>query len=131
VVSDSLATVEPNLTPRLQERRSPVLRYAGFDQTGDVRAYLFQRVVIGEKNKLIVVAAEISLFVKHHVRIQDGPALCLHVLTLELESHELSEVVALRRALTENDVVAYLASRPQPAPAKGKRDAPPHDAPPQ
>jgi hypothetical protein len=125
VVSDSLTIAEPPLTPRAQERRSPVLRYAGFDQTGDIRAYLFQRVVIAEKNKLIVVAAEISLFVKHRVRIQDGPALCLHVLTLELENLELSEVAAVRRALTENDVVAYLASRPQPAPPKGKREAPP------
>ena len=125
MVTNLPATVDPQLQsdpPKLPA----VLRYAGFDQSGNVRSYLFQRVVAGEKNRLIVVAAEIPLLVKHHVRIQDGPALCLHVLLLEMQSIELSEPPVSRRVLTETDVLTYLAGRPQPAPStKGKREKPP------
>jgi len=127
VVTDLSATVDPQSQPVPTEPR-PVaaLRYAGFDQTGNIRSYLFQRVVVGEKNRLIVVAAEIPLLVKHRVRIQDGPSLCLHVLLLEMQLIESSEPPISRRALTDTDILTYLASRPQPAPsAKGKREKPP------
>jgi hypothetical protein len=119
-------TADPQLQPDAPKPRTgAVLRYAGFDQSGNVRSYLFQRVVLGEKNTLVIVAAEIPLLVKHHVRIQDGPALCLHVLLLDIQSIELSEPV-LRRALTDTDITSYLATRPQPAPStKGKREKPP------
>jgi hypothetical protein len=125
VATNLPATVDPQLQPD-PSKLPAVLRYAGFDQSGNVRSYLFQRVVAGEKNRLIVVAAEIPLLVKHRVRIQDGPALCLHVLLLEMQSIELSSPPISRRVLTETDVLTYLAGRPQPAPStKGKREKPP------
>jgi hypothetical protein len=125
VATNLPATVDPQLQPD-PPKLPAVLRYAGFDQSGNVRSYLFQRVVAGEKNRLIVVAAEIPLLVKHRVRIQDGPALCLHVLLLEMQSIDLSSPPISRRALTETDVLTYLAGRPQPAPStKGKREKPP------
>jgi hypothetical protein len=118
-------TVDAQLKPD-PHKLPAALRYAGFDQSGNVRSYLFQRVIVGEKNRLIVVTAEIPLLVKHHVRIQDGPALCLHVLLLELQSIELSQPPVSRRALTDTDILTYLAGRPQPAPSiKGKREKPP------
>jgi hypothetical protein len=68
---------ENHPTLNTQERRGALqLRYAGFDQAKDVRCYLFQILPPTEDQKLVVVNAQMSLFVKHGVRIQDGPALC-------------------------------------------------------
>ena len=96
------------------------LRYSGFDQRDNTRSYVFQYHVPGEKARPIVVSAEIPLLVKHNVRIQDGPALCLRTLMLEISGFDLSQTGALLRVLTAEDLLAYLASRPAPA-IKGKR----------
>ena len=124
MVTGLFTTADPQPGPQ-KPRVGAALRYAGFDQTGNVRSYLFQRVVVGEESSLIVVAAEIPLLVKHHVRIQDGPALCLQVLLLEMQSGESSEPPVSLHALTDTDILTYLATRPQPAPSvKGKREKP-------
>lgn len=108
-----------------QDGRLPaVLRYSGFDQVQNTRLYLFQSFVPGEKKKLIVVSAEMSLFVKHQVRIQDGPALCLHILKLETRPLDLQEKELSRRVITDEDISAYIAAHPKPEPAKGKREKP-------
>lgn len=125
--------VETALTDGLQKaphvsvarQSAPMLRYAGFEQVGNVRSYLFNHVVIGEKSTEVMVAVEISLFTKHHLRIQDGPALCLHVLSLDIEKEELAHAAGANHELTDQDIVAYLATRPIPAQTKGKRDKPP------
>jgi hypothetical protein len=111
----------PTITPK--ERRGGLhLRYAGFDQEKDVRSYLFQLLPPAEDQKLIVVNAEMSLFVKHHIRIQDGPALCLHALT------EAPEPVQLH-ALNEQDILNYIATRPVPVKRIGaKRGGRPAEA---
>jgi hypothetical protein len=98
------------------------IRYSGFDQRNDTRSYVFQYLVLGEKARPIVVSAEIALFLTHHVRIQDGPALCLHTLMSETNGVDLSQAGTLQRQLTAQDVLAYLASQPVPAQAKGKRE---------
>jgi hypothetical protein len=99
-----------------------VLRYSGFDQQENTRSYVFQYIVLGEKAKPIIVSAEIPLLVKHHVRIQDGPALCLYTLMLEIQSLDFSQTGIVRRLLTAQDLAAYLASQPRPAEGKGKRE---------
>src|ERR1700676_2236824 len=77
---------EAQPTLNTPERRGTLhFRYAGFDQAKDVRSYLFQILPPTEDLKLIVVNAEMSLFVKHRVRIQDGPAICLHALAASPE----------------------------------------------
>ena len=96
------------------------LRYSGFEQRDNTRYYLFQYCVPGEKGKPIVVSAEIPLLVQHHVRIQDGPALCLHILASENQGFDLSQTGAPKRVLTAQDLLAYLASLPVPV-TKGKR----------
>lgn len=122
---EAALTEDPQKAPHVSVARqaAPMLRYAGFEQAGNVRSYLFHRVVIGEKSTEVVVAIEISLFTKHRLRIQDGPALCLHVLLLDIEKAELAH--AANHELTDEDIVAYLASRPLPPQAKGKREKPP------
>jgi hypothetical protein len=99
------------------------LRYAGFEQVGSIRSYLFNRIVTGEKTTQVVMAAEIPLFMKHHLHIQDGPALCLHVLS-EIDRQETEHTTTANRALTDEDIVAYLATRPAPPQPKGRREKP-------
>lgn len=117
--------IAPEAPPTLNapERRGAVqLRYAGFDQVKDVRSYLFQILPPTEDQKLVVVNAEMSLFVKHRVRIQDGPALCLHALTGSPEPLQL-------HALTDQDILNYIASRPVAVKRIGaKRGGRPADA---
>jgi hypothetical protein len=66
-----------------------------------------------------VVSADISLLVKHHVRIQDGPDVCLHTLMLEIQG-VFSRTGVTRRVLTAEDLIAYLACQPIPV-LKGKQ----------
>lgn len=125
-----LAHVDAAITNGLEHargsgaRQSQMLRYAGFEQIGSVRTYLFNRVIIGQKSTPMVVTAEIPLFLKHHVSIQDGPALCLHVLSLEMNNLEAASTDGPTRELTEEDIVAYLATKPRPVAPKGKREKP-------
>ena len=102
----------------------PMLRYAGFEQTGSVRTYLFDHVVVGQKSTPLVVSAEIPLFLKYHVSIQDGPALCLQVLSSAVSKLEAADTSGPSRELTEDDIVAYLASKPKPPESKNKREKP-------
>jgi len=101
-----------------------MLRYTGFEQIGSVRTYLFNRVVIGQKSTPMVVTAEIPMFLKHHVSIQDGPALCLYVLSSDISKPEAASADGPSREVTEEDIVAYLATKPRPAAPKGKREKP-------
>src|SRR5579862_6250206 len=113
---------EGHATPQVPERRVALqLRYAGFDQAKDVRSYLFQVLPPTEDQKLIVVNAEMSLFVKHRIRIQDGPSLCLHALTGAPEPLQI-------HALCEQDILDYIAARPVPVKRIGaKRGGGPPD----
>jgi hypothetical protein len=121
MATNATVTKEPQL---VVERRGggalSSLRYSGFDQRDNTRHYVFQYCVPGEKARSIVVSAEIPLLVQHHVRIQDGPALCLHALTLAVQGFDPSQIGLPPRVLTAKDLVAYLASLPVPA-IKGKR----------
>jgi|SRR5713226_3851923 hypothetical protein len=98
------------------------LRYSGFDQQDNTRSYVFQYMVPGEKAIPIIVSAEIPLLVKHHVRIQDGPALCLYTLMLEIHGVDFCRTAKPLRLLTAEDVLAFLASLPPPPASKGKRE---------
>src|ERR1700688_4723239 len=62
------------------------LRYMGFDQVASIRSYKFERTAMGEETEMFVVTTDLTLFAKHHVGIQEGPTLCLHLLTAELGS---------------------------------------------
>jgi hypothetical protein len=98
------------------------LRYSGFDQQDNTRSYVFQYIVPGEKARPIIVSAEIPLLLKHHVRIQDGPALCLYTLMLEIHGVDFCRTAKPLRLLTAEDLLAYLASQPPPPATKGKRE---------
>jgi len=91
------------------------LRYLGFDQTGSVRAYRFQRVWPGEPTTTFTVTADLVLFRNHRVGMQEGPALCLQILAAGLAAAGSILLPPLQCALTDQHMLTYLASRPASA----------------
>lgn len=71
------------------------LRYLGFDQLQNARAYRFDVTAKGEATRQYTVTADLSLFRTHRVGIQEGPSLCAQKLATDLETgtegaHELT-----------------------------------------
>jgi hypothetical protein len=69
----------------------------------------------GEEPRELVVSADVALFTKHRVGIQEGPALSLRLLSADPNSS--------RSALTELDMQAHLARR-SAEPLRGKKRNP-------
>jgi hypothetical protein len=63
------------------------LRYLGFDQLQNARAFRFEVVVKGATTMQGVVVADMALFLQYSVGIQDGPSLCAARLTADLEQN--------------------------------------------
>jgi hypothetical protein len=82
------------------------LRYMGFDQTKAVRIYRFDSIVERAPAVRYIVTADLALFLKHRVGIQEGPALCARILASDLELIEQRE-----HTLTNDDLLAYVAAR--------------------
>jgi hypothetical protein len=111
-----------------KDEPKPDLRYAGFDQAANVRQYKFDAVSSGHAVERFVVSVDLSLLLKHHVGMQEAPALCLHKLTADLETAP----AAGRHELGNDDLLAYavsraaLAARKRAKPAfRGRRGSPP------
>ncbi|MDH4187588.1 MAG: cold shock domain-containing protein [Nitrospira sp.] len=117
--------------PRVQERRQETvqLRYMGFEQIECIRAYRFQRFSPGDQPETFIVTADLALFRKHHVGMQEGPSLCLQALMAELSGPDRIPQPSLQRALTDADMLTHLASRPVPVRRPHPRATPrPHHA---
>jgi hypothetical protein len=118
---------EPGRKPEV----STDLRYAGFSQADNIRSYRFDAVVHGRPVQQFAVTVDLALMLKHHVAVQEAPALCLRKLAADLKAcpdsgrHELADV----------DLLAYASSRAAALERKrakhwfaGRRGAPPHAA---
>ena len=113
--------------PALSGQHTACLRYLGFEQAQNVRAYRFERLLPGEETTTLLVTADMTLFARHHVALQEGPGLCLHLL-LAAEPGSLAQPVlhpqAAGRTLTEQDILAHVAAHPAPGnKARRKRAA--------
>jgi hypothetical protein len=82
------------------------LRYMGFEQAKAVRVYRFDRIEERVPTVRYTVTADLALFLKHHIGIQEGPALCARKLTSDLEGTEQCEHI-----LTNDDLLAYVTAR--------------------
>jgi hypothetical protein len=82
------------------------IRYLGFDQTQNSRAYLFDVCTDGRLKKHVSVTADIAVFRNHSVGIQDGPFLSGNKLTADLERGWEGE-----HELTAADVRAYAGAK--------------------
>ncbi len=90
------------------------LRYVGFEHRGNIRVYLFERLVPGTEKRKFAVDADLALFARHHIGMQEGPSLCLHLLVEELDAEGTVARTSLKCALSDREMLAYLASRPVP-----------------
>ena len=78
------------------------IRYLGFDQRQNSRVYQFDVRRDGRPTKQVSVTADIAVFRKHSVGIQEGPFLSGNKLTADLERGWEGE-----HELTAADVRAY------------------------
>jgi cold shock CspA family protein len=99
------------------------LQYVGFEQTGNTRAYRFRRISRGEETREFIVSADLALFVKHRVSIQEGPALSLRLLSA---SDGCSAPAERPRAqsLSDADMTAHLARRPAKGSMRNHKENP-------
>jgi len=97
------------------------LRYVGFSQANGLRTFQFQAVAEGEETRDYAVTADVGMFAKYHVGIQEGPALCKRLVLAELTAaHENCGPFKL----VEKDILAHVAARAV-APRKPFRRRPP------
>jgi cold shock CspA family protein len=97
------------------KKKETTLRFMGFDQIKGIRTYRFERTSMGEETETFAVTTDMALFTKHRIGIQEGPALCLHVLVMGLDSAVAgSGLQVMECSLTEQDMLTYLASKPVP-----------------
>jgi len=82
------------------------LRYLGFEQLQNARAYRFDAISKGEATRQFTVTVDLGLFRTHRVGIQEGPSLCAHKLLADLEA--CSEGV---HELTTEDLRVYAETR--------------------
>ena len=101
-------------------------RYMGFEQTGSVRSYRFQKECTGQNNQTLTVECDLALFAKHRVGIQEGPALCLRLLASAADGSLCVVEPVKRLALTDKDMIEHLARRPAPRPSHYRRISRPH-----
>jgi len=99
--------------PAEKKRKESMLRYVGFDQTKAIRTYRFERTSFGEDTESFVVTTDVTLFTKYHIGIQEGPSLCMRLLAVGLDD---TAITPPERALTEQDIITHLASKPAPSP---------------
>ncbi|HWR51764.1 MAG TPA: hypothetical protein VN428_11690 [Bryobacteraceae bacterium] len=87
------------------------VRYLGFEQQSEQRAYEFDRVSSGEERATFVFTMDLSLLRRCQVKVQDGPGLCLSLLKAGLETSDRSGWGALSRTVNEEDLRSYVARR--------------------
>lgn len=109
-------------TGKDRDREMMRLRYMGFEHRGNVRSYCFQRLTPGQQAQTFSVDADLLLFQTYQVRIQEGPALCLQLLSVGLESAGDPQSL-VRYALTGQHMSAFLASHPARAAKHGPRNS--------
>ncbi len=71
------------------------VRYLGFEQQRNARAYRFDVIEKGQPSRRFIVTADLALFLVHRVGIQEGPTLSASKLAADLErnfdgAHELT-----------------------------------------
>ncbi len=95
------------------------LRYVGFQHQGNRRVYRYERITPGEATQNFAVDADLSLFQICRIAIQDGPTMCMRILTAGLDSGQSTEAMA-SSFLTEQNIRDYQAALPLP-PAKAPK----------
>ena len=78
----------------------------GFNQAKNIRKYKFDGVAKDETATHFVVSADLALFVRYRVGLQEGPSLCLKKLSADLEMLQ-----PLPHELTSGDVADHVSAQ--------------------
>jgi hypothetical protein len=95
------------------------LRYMGFEQTRTRRLYQFDGATPMGATTRFVVSADLELFLRNRVSIQEGPSLCALKLKADLDAQHDGE-----HELTNGDLAAYVAERAAAAARKAEARKP-------
>jgi cold shock CspA family protein len=109
----------PRKTAPRDHEATMQLQYLGFDQIGNIRQYRFDGIARGAETRHFAVDADLALFARHRVSMQEGPTMCLRLLTAELPITAGQPNVS--RQLTDADMLSYLSTRAVPAVRKAPR----------
>ena len=109
------------------------LLYMGFTQKAGIRSFQFEHTMEISARKTtrvaLVLKADLSELMSAHVAVQDGPALCLHVLGSLLANN--GSPVPLVHKITTDEVAAFMRlrrARSEPAPNRRRRRPKPSSA---
>jgi hypothetical protein len=89
------------------------LRYVGFQHQGNSRKYRYERITPGEATQNFAIDADLALLHSCRVAIQDGPTMCMRILSAGLDAGASSEAMA-SCCLTEQHIRDYQATLPVP-----------------
>jgi hypothetical protein len=66
-------------------------------------------VAHSEENQDIIVTADLALFRKYGIAVQEGPPLCLRLVEAELQQPRLTQSGVWERKLTAEEILAHAA----------------------
>ncbi len=93
------------------------LVYMGFTQEAGIRCFHFQRVLtqarLANAPKIVqfTLKAEMSLFMEYRIPVQDGPSICLRILTDALAGIEETTVAPASFAVTTEHLSSFASAR--------------------
>jgi len=91
--------------------------YLGFSQKANIRSFRFQGVVAAErplravKKPEFLLTADMALLAEHRIRVQDGPTLCLRILSAAFAGEEAPVIEFENYSITIADVSAFSSAR--------------------
>jgi hypothetical protein len=106
------------------------LVYMGFTQEAALRCFHFQRVLtqarLANLPKIVqfTMKADMSLFMRYRIPVQEGPALCLQILTNTLAGFEEDSVLPASYAITSEHLSSFASARTSVEEAKAARRKP-------
>ena len=106
------------------------LVYMGFTQEAALRCFHFQRVLtqarLANLPKVVqfTMKADMSLFMRYRIPVQEGPALCLQILTNTLAGFGEDSVLPASYAITPEHLSSFASARTSVEEAKAARRKP-------
>jgi hypothetical protein len=106
------------------------LVYMGFTQQANLRCFHFERILAKgglanlPKIAQFTLKADMALFTQHHVPVQEGPAICLRILTDTLSASGENELPSSSFAVTTEHLSIFVSARTSIAEAKAARRKP-------
>jgi hypothetical protein len=103
------------------------LVYMGFTQEAGIRCFHFQRILtqarLANVPKIVqfTLKADMSLFMEYRIPVQEGPAICLQILTDALAGFEENAIAPAAFAVTVEHLSTFASARTASEEAKTAR----------